>query len=518
MLKLINTIIYTIAFVVVLSYSLSAQNIRYVSPNGNNANGQTWATAWNSFGSIVWSQLTPGSYLYIDGGTDSLVYNTQLTPAKSGTWTNLIHIWAGKYSPSPSGHSGRVIIGNNGSRNIYVQNRNYLWFKGFELRNSTSGFEIEDGAQYVICDSMNIYNYKGQAGVRMNTDDFEAIDSCVVQNCRIESPAIINGQTDGMYFQKCTRLLIRNNWVHQRNQDPAAHTDAIQGNNNSGAVAYNNFCINDSVNSLEGGGTPMIFGFDGYSGGTTSYNIMVANSFLYMGGIWYASGSPNSCWWSRSYVNQSAQCWLINNTIIVNGPRCRGTIFEYTTTAVNNIIAMASTSSMMASMEESLPTYIIVDSVRNNMFSRNGVGAASFSGAFRGNGTTINGPTWTQWVNTLGGTGHIQNPQLEINIGYEPNQGLLRPDLKSNSPAIDAGNTLVNIKKYIEWVWTRGFSGNGARPHTLDIHGIDWRIPNDRDIYNNLRDSSPDIGAYEYQDGIPPTPTGVTNRRMINIQ
>lgn len=487
---------------------------RYVDGNiGSSGNGQSWATAWKAFSNITWSQLTPGDTLFISGGASSTAYSSQLTPAVNGTWANLIYILPGKYSSSPSGHSGRVIINNSGSRNIYIQNRNYLWIKGFELTNATSGFEIEDGAQYVICDSMNIYEFKGQAGVRMNTDSFGGIDSCVVQNCRIESPAIYNGQTDGMYFQKCTRLLIRDNWVHQRNQDPTAHTDAIQGNNNAGAVAYNNFCINDSVNSTEGGGTPMIFGFDGFGGGNPTYNIMVANNFLYMGGIWYAEGSQNSSWWSRSYDNVNQPCWLINNTVVVNGPRCRGMIFEYQTYASNNIIALYSTTSQMSNIEgggSGSVAYVYVDSTRNNLYYRTGGSPDISAGSTQWvghNGSPTGDPSWANWFTTWGGTGQAADPKLEINVGYEPDQGLLRPDLESDSPAIDAGNDEEDTEAYIEWIWTRGFSGNGANPHTLDVHGIDWRIPNDRDIYNNPRGAIPDIGAFEFPEGWTPPDT-----------
>ena len=116
MKKFILIFIYTIILAVLLSYSLTAQVNRYVDKNapGNNTGG-SWTNAWESFGDIVWSQLTPGSSLYISGGTDSTIYYETLTPQCRGTFANRINIIAGKYAPSPSGHSGRVIIDGGGS-------------------------------------------------------------------------------------------------------------------------------------------------------------------------------------------------------------------------------------------------------------------------------------------------------------------------------------------------------------------------------------------------------------------
>lgn len=40
----------------------------YVSRSGDNRDGRTWATAWNEFDQVRWSELEPGSTLVIDGG------------------------------------------------------------------------------------------------------------------------------------------------------------------------------------------------------------------------------------------------------------------------------------------------------------------------------------------------------------------------------------------------------------------------------------------------------------------
>ena len=464
-------------FIIALSWTsfILASNY-YVDKNANgNNNGTSWLNAWQSFSAINWNSIQPGDIVYISGGTDSTIYYEQLTVGKSGTAANPITIIAGKYSPSPSGHKGRVIIDGSATRSqsIYVQNINYVTIKGFECRNATKGIHVEDNASYIIIDSMYIYNFRGQAGIMLNGANLYTIDNVTIRNCRIESYRLFAGQTDGIYIQRAQRTKIYNNYIHQRNQDPSAHTDALQAYLANGFVIYNNFFINDSVYSPEGGGTPMILGSQGTN------PVIIYNNFLYMGGIWDPGGSQNSSLWLRWYnQNPMPPTWVINNTIVVNGPRCRTAIQEYNGVMINNILAMYSTSSGMANLEENLSTPIPVDSIRNNIFYRSW-SSAGFSGSFTGNGNTVSGPSWTTWVNLLGGTGMNTNPQLINNVGYEPDQGALVPDLKSNSPAIGAGE---NIKPYLTYFQN---TYNIILPET-DIYG------NPRDIYN------PSIGAYEY--------------------
>ena len=63
---------------------------------------------------------------------------------------------------------------------------------------------------------------------------------------------------------------------------------------------------------------------------------------------------------------------------------------------------------------------------------------------------------------------------LLIHIGYEPDQGDLNGELQPGSPAINKGE---NVKSLIE------------------SFGLPWT-----DIEGNPRDTTPDIGAFEYQE------------------
>ena len=152
-------------------------NIIYATPHyvDKNAaglnNGTSWTNAWKSFSVINWGSIQPGDIVYISGGTDSLQYNEVLTVGANGTAANPITIIAGKYSPSSSGYSGRVIIDGGGVRDQSIQiranspGRKYIIIKGFELRRAVMGVNIEDYASNIILDSLNIYDFRGQAGL-----------------------------------------------------------------------------------------------------------------------------------------------------------------------------------------------------------------------------------------------------------------------------------------------------------------------------------------------------------------
>jgi hypothetical protein len=456
-------------------FLLSCNNVHTLShyvdkqTDGKN-NGISWRDAWQSFADIKWNQIQPGDTLFISGGTDSLIYYDELSVGASGTVANPIIIIAGKYSPSPKGHSGRVIIDGSltRSQSIYVQNDNFVTIKGFELRHATKGVHVEDYASNIVLDSLYIYDYLGQAGIMLNAATEYTIDSVIIKNCRIISFDNYPGQTDGIYVQRAQRTVIHDNYVRIPNQDPVAHNDALQAHLANGFVIYNNFFINDSVYSQEGGGIPIILGSQGIN------PVIIYNNFIYMGGIWWPSGNIGAALCTRWYdVSPMPPTWIIHNTIVVNGPRCRGVWQQYPATMINNIIAMFSTAEGMESLNVyDLPSAATVDSIRNNLFWCSWA-EPGFSGQFNGNGLTGNIIGWTNWLDIYGGSGFNEDPQFVKNFSYEADQGALNGELQPKSPAINKGE---NVKGLIE------------------SFGLPWT-----DIKGKLRDRTPDIGAYEYE-------------------
>lgn len=66
------------------TFNIYSQNYHYVSKNGNNTNGNSWTNAWNDLDVIEWNSVQPGDMIYIDGGTDSMFYNSRITVGRGG--------------------------------------------------------------------------------------------------------------------------------------------------------------------------------------------------------------------------------------------------------------------------------------------------------------------------------------------------------------------------------------------------------------------------------------------------
>ncbi len=83
----------------------------FVSKNGNNSDGKSWATAWNEMNQVQWNLITAyrGDDLTIDGGATSMTYNTGLTSApQNAPYPVPVRV------STEAGHNGTVIISGNG--------------------------------------------------------------------------------------------------------------------------------------------------------------------------------------------------------------------------------------------------------------------------------------------------------------------------------------------------------------------------------------------------------------------
>ena len=509
-----NSLSFAVVLFLLLSLPLFATNWYVDKRVASSGNGQSWTTAWKNLSNINWVSIKPGDRLFISGGTDSLVYSETLTPACSGTASNYVTILAGKYSPSPSGHSGRVIIDGGNTRYgiaFFDQGGNkpsYVIVKGFE----TKGVEIGVYANFdnhhdcLVLDSLGLYGFRS-GGVRFETGEtgYQNADSLFIQNCSIVSPNYIDGESDGIQLKGVSHIFIDHNYIRIPNQQPTAHVDALQGYLCNGGIITNNVFINDSVYSPEGGGIPIIYGAEG------TLPVIIYNNFLYMGGVWYAGGNWAGTLMTRWYDhNPMPPTWILNNTVVSNGPRVRGIWLEYatptTTTVINNIIAQYSTTSsgVLSNFDNSTGSNLRVDSIRNNLYYQSWRSDVGFAGTLVGHGGNPTGTPsgWTDFINNYKGTGVKGNPLLVRNIGHEPNQGTLNGELQSGSPAINKGEDIEWLLNYLNT--TYGLNGR-----------LQWK-----DINGNPRDNTPTIGAYEYDAGpdlIPPRVTGATMSDSVTL-
>src|SRR5712692_3693200 len=129
----------------------------YVSKNGNNADGLSWATAWNELNKINWSLVQPGDTLLLDGGSRSMTYTTTLTIGKSGTQAAPIIV----KRAADSGHNGKVILfGGRSTPLPYCGQANYSYRATGTFNHGivmgAYSWVIIDGGSW---DGMSIYGF-----------------------------------------------------------------------------------------------------------------------------------------------------------------------------------------------------------------------------------------------------------------------------------------------------------------------------------------------------------------------
>ena len=512
---LISYQINRLSFAVVLSLLLSLPLFAtdwYVNKNATGSNnGTSWTNAWKSFSAISWASIGVGDDIYVSGGTDSVIYYEELAPNIKGTSTNWSIITTGAYSPSPLGHSGKVIIdGSNQSRGgILLRNGgnakpSYVKIKGFTIQNVARGVDanFDEAHKCIALDSLTILNCADRGIILESLLNFN-VDSIFIENCYILTDDLSGDESDGIFIKGTSRNFIHNNWIRVRNQDPVQHVDALQSYLCNGFVITNNVFINDSVNSVEGGGIPIILGSQG------SNPVIIYNNYCYMGGVWYSGGNWAGTLMTRWYdVNPKPPTWILHNTVVSNGPRVRGIWLEYATptntTVVNNIIAQYSTTSsgVLDNFDNSTGSNLRVDSIRNNLYYRSWSSDVGFSGNLVGSGGSPTGTpsNWNTFVNTYGGTGIKGNPLLVNNIGFEPNQSTLDWELQVGSPATNQGE---NAEWYINYLNT-----------TYGLNGrLKWESAN-----GVPRNNTPTIGAYEYDAGPDLTSPRVTGANLLDSE
>lgn len=474
--------------------------------NGNN-DGTSWANAWESFADIDWSLVNPGDIVKISGGIDSTIYNEQFElRSLQGTADNPIII----RNSYDAGHNGRVIIDASGSgaRDCIVigdgSTAEYITIFGLELRGGRYCVWIHNAAIGIVIDSIYAYDWTSQ-GLKTQGDavSSEAIKYVTIQNSDIISAKSFGG--DAITFNHSSVHIIRNNFIHIRNaQQHNAHIDGLLAIRSEGFRMYNNIVILDS--NAQG----QAYILRAWADASNTDSVIIYNNFFYTGGVWDSDSWP---WTSNFYLRYNSEAnqtnpptYVVHNTIVNWGQFYEATRWETKATFVNNIVAMYGdgTSRVVGSPTvawmqafRNTPT-VFADSLQDNLWWRewgDGRGGGGRSKElFNGNGVTGNGITlnrfgWNDFVNKLGGTGVNANPLFIDDIGniYGDDQANISGHLKSNSPAINKGK---DVQRIIENKLGLDYVGMGDKnPDGLGV--LPGTIP---------RDSTPDIGAYQYTE------------------
>ncbi len=141
----------------------------YVSKNGNNSNGRSWGSAWNELNQIKWSELRPGSVVYIDGGSSSMTYRTALVPGASGRDGNPIVLQLS----AESGRNGQAVF--FGGNNVPLPECGQRSWDESQIRNAgENGIRLENGISNVLIDGRKrsgiVVHGWSRSGVYFNPD------------------------------------------------------------------------------------------------------------------------------------------------------------------------------------------------------------------------------------------------------------------------------------------------------------------------------------------------------------
>ena len=515
----INRLSFALVLFLLLSLPLFATDWYVDKTVSSSGNGQSWATAWKNFSNINWGSVQPGDIINISGGTDSTVYYETLDISDAGTTNNYITI----RGAIDAGHNGKVIIDGQNTRSncIVIEQgcgslvRDWIYVKNLYLRRAADeAFYIHCNVNNLVIDGLDIRE-NGLEGIKIiGNDDYYLTENGIcaedieIKNCTIISKSNNPYHEDNcVYAQMVAGLKIHNNFIHQQNKQigvPAGsheHVDPLQTHVIRDVKIYNNVMVIDS--SVLGHG--MILGIQSRPGQLDT--VIIYNNYIYAGGHLNAGGDP--------YINGFVLRWygyvnsvypltyVINNTVVTSNGGENTILQEYAGIFYNNIICQLGTNGQNPANFGGTPLEAFasswglaqthVDSCASNLMWNEWTNDMSFGGnRWVGSGGSPTGTIdggWAEWTNSSwGGTGINANPQFVNNV--RERNGYV---IASNSPARNAGEDLQSF---------------------IESKGLPWT-----DIEGNPRDSSPDIGAYEYDNQIPVELTSFTatsqNGKMI---
>jgi hypothetical protein len=285
--------------------------------------GLSWVNAWASFAAINWTTLQNAvkPVLYISGGASSKTYLATLAVGKSGTIVSPICIDVGANSPSPSGHSGQVIIDGGGTRTsgIYSEGKNYIHINGLSgvvynllIQNTVTG--ADGDAAVVLRDGIGLYaDYIKIDNAKNRGVFFYTVTNGRVRGCDIRTGDVDNAyQTDCIYVGRGTGNFIENNYCLLGNNWTTGHVDVLQIVGDDGLTIRNNWLEWHNGRGVSGNQTLIMEETTG-------------NIFIYNNVMWGCSVASNLMMKDAT----SGMTYILNNTMIAQNPTGKALLLMY---------------------------------------------------------------------------------------------------------------------------------------------------------------------------------------------
>jgi hypothetical protein len=313
--------------------NINATSYYLSTASSGSASGNSW-TNKQLYTNFSWTKLAGGDTVYVDGGTDSLVYSGKITisslvPSSQVVMTN------GK----DFGHNGKAVI-----KQIEVYNCKRIKLTGLTFETLTSSPYYNEQVVYFNSSTLSTGSFNTLENCHIISDGTNLVLNMVretkdtIRNCNLETLA--NGLTYNQDGISCYAggggHTITGNTVILRGTSDVPHTDLMQwdategGTNNYETVIANNFFSYISPTSPSQGVGGLYF------------EVIGSNRFLIYNNIVVLKlASPLSCLViapTVSTYNISARVY--NNTFINGTTGGYGTWFRYLDSLIfkNNIV------------------------------------------------------------------------------------------------------------------------------------------------------------------------------------
>jgi hypothetical protein len=255
------------------SFAQSTATAYFVAPTGNDSNPGTQTAPWKTIQKAARS-ATPGSTVNVRAG----IYSEMVNVAVSGSATGGFITFQSFPGETAVIDGTNITVGSGGHDVLLMQDRSYLRWKGFELRNfrtSQSGNEINGVSVYGTSHHIELLgnkihnietNVTSQSGgnahgiVVLGTSSAQAITDVVIDGNEVYS--LRTGTSESITLNgNVTNFKITNNVVHDNNNIgidmaghygvcPTAACDQVRSGIASGNRVYN---IDASYNPAYGG-------------------------------------------------------------------------------------------------------------------------------------------------------------------------------------------------------------------------------------------------------------------------